>query len=109
MVCGMSSRLVQVTVVPTATVSVAGQKLKLSTFTSALADCGAFAELPGEAATSSSVAIITIANRPAMHTVFLIMFLFPFLFFPFFFRDLVQIDLLFPDFCPVYASDLRER
>ena len=35
-VCGMSSRFVQVTVVPAATVRVAGEKLKLSTFTSAL-------------------------------------------------------------------------
>src|SRR5215471_5394539 len=33
-VCGMSSRLVQVTVVPTATVKAAGPKLKLSIFTS---------------------------------------------------------------------------
>src|SRR5258705_6740588 len=93
MVWGMSSRLVQVTVVPTATVSVAGPKLKLSTFTSALAGCGVFAELPGEAANSSSAAIITIANRLAMHTLFLIMILFLFSF-----RDSVRIDVVVPDF-----------
>src|SRR5882757_5007134 len=38
-VCGMSSRLVHVTVVPTATVSVDGPKLKLSILTSALDTC----------------------------------------------------------------------
>src|ERR1700745_42752 len=47
-VWGISSRFVQVTVVPTATVRVAGPKLKLSTFTSALAGCAVFAELPGQ-------------------------------------------------------------
>src|SRR5436305_7863705 len=36
-VCGMSSRLVQVTVVPADTVSVSGPKLKLSILTSAFA------------------------------------------------------------------------
>ena len=36
-VWGMSSRFVQVTVVPTGTVSVSGPKLKLSIFTSAFA------------------------------------------------------------------------
>src|SRR6516162_1737803 len=35
-VCGMSSRFVQATVVPTETVNVGGPKLKLSIFTSAL-------------------------------------------------------------------------
>src|ERR1700720_2885589 len=77
-VWGISSRFVQVTVVPTATVKVAGPKLKLSTFTSALAGCGAFAELPGEAAGSSSDATITVVNKPIMHTVFLIITLFLF-------------------------------
>jgi hypothetical protein len=72
---------------------VAGPKLKLSTFTSAIAGCGVFAELPGEAANSSSVAIITIANRPAMHTLFLIMILFFFLL-----RDLVKSDFVVPGF-----------
>src|ERR1700746_2465255 len=70
-VCGISSRLVQVTVVPTATVRVAGPKLKLSTFTSALAAFGGVAELPGAPAESSSVRTITVANRPKSHTVFL--------------------------------------
>src|SRR4029077_1715036 len=77
-VWGISSRLVQVTVVPTATVRVAGPKLKLSTFTSALAGSALFAELPGERADRSSVATITVANRPAMHTLFLIIVLFLF-------------------------------
>ena len=36
-VCGMSSRLVHVMVVPTGTVSAAGAKLKLSIFTSVVA------------------------------------------------------------------------
>src|SRR5258708_32667285 len=74
-VWGISSRFVQVTVVPTGTVKVAGPKLKFSTFTSAVADCGIFAELRGEPADSSSVASITVASRPTMHTVFLIIML----------------------------------
>src|ERR1700747_711138 len=76
--CGISSRFVQVTVVPTATVRVAGPKLKLSTFTSAVAGCGVFSELRGEPADSSSVATITVASRPAIHTVFLTIIFFPF-------------------------------
>src|SRR5436309_4422973 len=91
-VWGISSRFVQVTVVPTATVRVVGPKLKLSTFTSALAGCGDLAELPGEAAESSSVAIITIPNKPTMHTLFLIIVLF------LCFLDLVRMDSLAPDF-----------
>src|SRR4029077_2244931 len=77
-VCGISSRLVQVTVVPTGTVKVAGPKLKLSTFTSAVAGCGVCAELRGEPADSSSVATITVASSPPIHTVFLIIILFLF-------------------------------
>src|ERR1700746_2087732 len=71
-VWGMSSRFVQVTVVPTATVRVAGPKLKLSTFTSAVAGCGVFAELYDEAADSRSTATIAVESRPKIHTVFLI-------------------------------------
>jgi hypothetical protein len=66
-----------VTVVPTATVRLVGPKLKLSTFTSALVGCGAFAELPGEAADSSSAATITVVNKLTIQTVFLII-TFPF-------------------------------
>src|SRR6201984_806126 len=101
-VWGMSSRFVQVTVVPTATVRAAGPKLKLSTFTSALAACGAFAGLPGAAADSSSVATITIANRLTMHTLFLIMVLFPF-----FFRDLIRVSFLVPEFFRVMQASSR--
>src|ERR1700745_3726412 len=71
-VWGMSSRFVQVTVVPTATVKAAGPKLKLSTFTSAVVGSAAFAVLRSEAADSSNVASITLANRPTIHMVFLI-------------------------------------
>src|ERR1700746_3964745 len=59
-VCGISSRLVQVTVVPTATVRVAGLRLKLSTFTSALAAFGGGAELPRARAGRSQLTKITV-------------------------------------------------
>src|SRR4029077_5508924 len=89
-VCGISSRFVQVTVVPTATVRLAGPKLKLSTFTSAPGGCGAFAELPGEAADSSSAATITVVSKLTIQTVFLII-TFPFL-------DLLRMNFLLQKF-----------
>src|SRR5258706_12067829 len=87
-VWGISSRFAQVTVVPTATVRVAGPKLKLSTFTSAVAGCGAFAELSGEAADSRNAATITVESRPKIHTVFLIISIS--------FPDLARIHFLAP-------------
>src|SRR5947208_1817884 len=105
MVWGISSRLVQVTVVPTATVRVAGPKLKLSTFTSAaVAGCGVFAGLPGEPADNSSAATITIVNKPTMYTLFLIMILFLF-----FFRDSVGMDFLTPDFLRLRETRVDHR
>src|SRR5260370_21870345 len=65
----MSSRLVQVTVAPTATLIVAGPKLKLSIFTSVFAAEGwAFAVTLGDPANSSTIAIITAAVKLANHT-----------------------------------------
>src|SRR5258706_9632140 len=92
-VWGISSRFVHVTVVPTATVRVAGPKLKLSTFTSAVAGCGVFAELSDEAADSRSTATIAVESRPTIHAVFLSII--PFLFFS---LDLVRLEFLAPNF-----------
>src|SRR2546430_17447585 len=73
----MSSRLVQTTVVPTDTVSVCGPKLKLSIFTSAFAADGwSFAVTLGDPA-SSSIAIMTGTAKPAIHTFFVVIVLFP--------------------------------
>src|ERR1700704_3186103 len=75
-VCGMSSRLVHVTVVPTATVSVAGPKLKLSIFTSALEACGCSARVAKvlELLADSDTAR-TIGARTKLHTLLLMTFL----------------------------------
>src|ERR1700747_301564 len=100
-VWGISSRFVQVTVVPTGTVKVGGPKLKLSTFTSVVAGCGVFAELRGEPADSSSVATIAVASRPTIHTVFLIIILVPF----FSFQILLRMNFSFSGF----FSGLRKR
>src|ERR1700685_2681560 len=72
----MSSRFVQVTVVPTGTVMVAGPKLKLSIFTSAAAGadfCG-FAATRSDPA-NSRIAIVTDAAKLTTSPVFFITFL----------------------------------
>jgi hypothetical protein len=75
----MSSLFVQVTVVPTGTVSVCGPKTKLSIFTAAFATEGwSLAVTLGDPANSSSIAIITGAATPATHILFLVIVLFPF-------------------------------
>jgi hypothetical protein len=75
----MSSLFVQTTVAPTGTVSVCGPKLKLSIFTSAdAAEDWSFAVTLGDPANSSSTAIITGVAKLAIHTFFLVIFLFPF-------------------------------
>jgi hypothetical protein len=74
----MSSLLVQVTVAPTGTVIVCGPKTKLSIFTAALAaEAWSFAFALRDPATSSNVAIITGAAKPAIHALFRVIFLFP--------------------------------
>src|ERR1700733_402446 len=67
----MSSRLIQVTVVPTATVSVAGPKLKLSIFTSVVVACWAFAVKFGDPANNRANASIIVIAKPTTHTVLL--------------------------------------
>jgi Na+-transporting methylmalonyl-CoA/oxaloacetate decarboxylase beta subunit len=77
-VWGMSSLFVQVTVAPTATVSVCGSKTKLSIFTAAFAAVGwSFAVTLDEPA-NSSIAIISGATNPATLTFVLFIFPFPF-------------------------------
>src|SRR6204780_689792 len=64
-VCGISSRFVQVTVVPTGTVSAVGPKLKLSIFTSVVAaplSCAAAPPTQPAAANIDSKATTTLAN-----------------------------------------------
>ena len=77
-VWGISSRLVHVTVVPTATLIVAGPKLKLSIFTSAVdgAACCAFAAACGDPANSSPNATVTAVAIPAIHRLLLFMICF---------------------------------
>jgi hypothetical protein len=75
----MSSLFVQVTVVPTDTVSVCGPKTKLSIFTAAIAaEEWSFAVTLGDPASSRSIAIITGAVKLATHTFFLFIVLFLF-------------------------------
>jgi hypothetical protein len=75
----MSSLFVQVTVVPTGTVSVCGPKTKLSILTAAFAAEGwLFALAFGDPTNSNSVAIITGAAKPATHAFFLVICLFSF-------------------------------
>jgi hypothetical protein len=74
----MSSRLIQVTVAPTGTVTECGPKLKLSIVTSTTGAEGfALAATLGDAA-NSNTAIITGAAKPAIHTHFFVIVLFPF-------------------------------
>src|SRR4029077_11281816 len=66
----MSSRLVQVTVVPTATVIAVGPKLKLSIFTSALDACacpGLAASVFGPLTNTTAAAVINVAQTK-IHT-----------------------------------------
>jgi hypothetical protein len=75
----MSSLLVQVTVVPTGTVSVCGPKTKLSIFTAATAaEEWSVALTLGDPASSRSIAIITGAIKLATHALlfFIVRFLF---------------------------------
>src|SRR6266478_6271997 len=76
-VCGMSSRFVHVTVVPAATVSVAGPKLKLSIFTSTFdaCACSALAVKPLALLISSTAAATTGAAKTRIHTRLLMTFL----------------------------------
>src|SRR5215470_16143176 len=76
-VCGMSSRLVQVTVVPAGMVSSFGEKLKLSIFTSAIAGfCWALAtRLFWPTAQNPAASIITDASPTTDR--FLLMCFFP--------------------------------
>src|ERR1700722_7657430 len=62
----MSSLLVQVTVVPTGTVSVCGPKTKLSIFT--VAEGWSFALALSDPVNSISIAITTGIAKPASHT-----------------------------------------
>src|SRR5438309_5103235 len=72
----MSSRFVQVTVVPTATVNVDGPKLKLSIFTSALsAFCGATAAAFLGGAVRALAPKTTTARKTAKDTLLLMIFL----------------------------------
>jgi hypothetical protein len=77
----MSSLFVQVTVVPTGTVSVCGPKTKLSILTVAFTADGRSLLLAltlGDPANSRSIAIITGAIKLATHTLFLFIVLFLF-------------------------------
>src|SRR5216684_8471437 len=69
----MSSVLVQVTVVPTGTVSVWGPKTKLSIFTAASAAEGWALAVTMNDPNSSIVAIITGSATPAIHTLLFVM------------------------------------
>src|SRR5215470_7315948 len=76
-VWGISSRLVQVTVVPTDTLRVSGPKLKLSIVTSAFVPVGwSFAVTLGDSANSSNIAIITGVTRLAIHILLFLIFCF---------------------------------
>jgi hypothetical protein len=75
----MSSLFVQVTVVPTGTVSVCGPNTKLSIFTAAFAAEGwSLAVTLEDPASSSNIAITTGVATPANHTFVLVIVLFPF-------------------------------
>src|SRR5271167_3915017 len=75
-VCGISSRFVQVIVVPTGTVKSPGPKLKLSIFTSAVFAGASWASavITGVPANDSSAVINTGAARHIVHPLFLVMF-----------------------------------
>src|ERR1700728_4009635 len=72
MPCGMSSLLVQVTVVPAFTVSVCGVKVKLSIDMAPAAGCGAFCAQPGSTTAASIPAVA--APRPAATSALRIVF-----------------------------------
>src|SRR5437762_8685421 len=75
-VCGISSRLVHVTLVPTGTVSVAGPKLKLSIFTSLVSGfCCALASKSFRPTATVPTPITTATVRTAIDTLLLILFL----------------------------------
>src|SRR5213079_1329652 len=75
-VCGISSRLVHVTLVPTGTVSVAGPKLKLSIFTSVVsAFCCALASKFFWPTATVPTPITAATVRTAIDTLLLILFL----------------------------------
>src|ERR1700730_18365736 len=80
-VCGISSRFVHVTVVPTGTFSSAGPKLKLSIFTSVASGfcCAAAGKLPAPARRPANATPNVVANKTAVDTI-LLMFFPPFLF-----------------------------
>jgi len=85
-VCGISSRLVQGNVVPATTASVAGVKLKLSIFPSVVPGCVVLAAMFGDPVNNSPNATITAVAKPAIHTVFVFIIVFPITF--------AKIDLL---------------
>src|SRR5580693_7559389 len=72
MPCGMSSLLVQVTVVPAFTVKVCGPKVKLSIDTVSALACDAFCAQPGSATAASIVAVA--APSPAAMSALRIVF-----------------------------------
>src|SRR6266851_1340084 len=72
----MSSLLVQVTVVPTGTVSVSGPKTKLSIFTAAAAADGSAFAVTLEAAANSIIAITAGNATLARHLFFFVMIVF---------------------------------
>src|ERR1700746_2153757 len=75
-VCGISSRLIQVTVVPTGTVSVAGPKLKLSIFTSVVsAFCWALADRFSSDSATVPATNTSALVRTAIDTLLLMIFL----------------------------------
>src|SRR6202051_1753288 len=75
-VCGISSRFVQVTVVPTATFSSAGPKLKLSIFTSVAStfSCAAAGKFPAPARRPANATPNVVANKTAVNTILLMAF-----------------------------------
>src|ERR1700692_3166489 len=75
-VCGISSRFVQVTVVPTGTFSSAGPKLKLSIFTSVVSGfcCAAAGKLPAPARRPAKATPKVAANKTAVDTILLMIF-----------------------------------
>src|ERR1700730_264286 len=75
-VCGISSRFIHVTVVPTATFSSAGPKLKLSIFTSVISGfcCVAAGKLPAPARRPANATPNVVANKTAVDTILLMFF-----------------------------------
>src|ERR1700688_485707 len=75
-VCGISSRFVQVTIVPTETFSSAGPKLKLSIFTSVVSGfcCVAAGQLPAPARRPANATPSVVAYKTAVDTILLMFF-----------------------------------